>query len=172
MGKLKLILGASMLLLSAQAGAAVITLNFQGVIDTYTDFTSPPSSFGVGTKFTGWVRYNADNAELIDILETNPGNNYAAAISNSGCDSHINGECKGFKGDDTPVVIDYRFNWVGENLKPWEESLEFADSSVRVNNFDVPPAAVPAEKWSLGRSQYDVNIIGDVDNNIYTKTSA
>lgn len=173
MGKIKILLGASILLIvSGQVNAAIITLNFQGVIDTYTDFSPNPSSFGVGTKFTGWVKYNADNADFIDIFDTNPGNNYAVAFSDSGCDAHINGECIGFKGDDKPVVIDYRFNWVGENLKPWKESLDFADVSIRINNFDVPPAPVPQEKWSVGRSQYDINTTGDIDNYAYTSTSA
>ena len=155
---------------AARVSAGPVIIDFKGVIEvTKNVATQENTGYGVGTMFSGWISYDVDKTEFINIFQTNPGNNYGTATSLSGCAWYTNGVCGSDDLTGSPMV-DYYFEWLGGVKTPWAYSLEYRDTSRRINIFDVPPASVTGETWTVDRSQGGYSLVGDVDNSNYTRT--
>lgn len=156
---------------STTNAASLMNFEFTGIIRSFNDLGGGVPD-GTGTPFSGFIKYEAGNAESIDFQTSNPGILSAFAISQSGCVSYVNGVCSNDRGTGTPVVVDYELNWIGGTVKPWEYSLDFQDASRRVNTFNSPPALVQ-ERWEINRNQFrmDTEIInGDRTTNLTKRT--
>lgn len=170
--RLLLVVCISIHTLASSVCADPVTLDFTGVITRNYDLKNTSNDpYGVGTSFSGYVTYDADNIEWTDVGDTNPGNNYGQGGSNSGCVHFIDGVCTSDRGSDAPVITDYHFEWIGGVVSPWVYSLDFSDNSRRTNNFDVAPAPVPLERWAVIRNQFVHNTEGDVTNTDITVTT-